>query len=98
MIKIGTKRDLHKIEHLPHHIQQAISDDIKILDENYGEERNVDAGMGGFVLVCEKNEEINIKHFKKEFEAPEYIQELCPYTKSLYISGTERNIIIYERC
>lgn len=96
MIKIGTKKDLNKISHLPIHIKNAISEDIKILDENYGEERNIDVDMGGFVVVCEKNESIHIENFQKEFDAPEFIQEIYPYKKMLFISGTERNIIIYE--
>ena len=97
MIKIGTKKDLNKISHLPKHIKNAISEDIKILDDNYGEERNIDVDMGGFVVVCEKNESIHIENFQKEFDTPEFIQEICPYRKMLFISGTERNIIIYER-
>lgn len=97
MIKIGTKKDLNKISHLPIHIKNAISEDIKILDDNYGEERNIDVEMGGFVVVCEKNESIHIENFQKEFETPEFIQEICPYKKMLFISGTERNIIIYEK-
>lgn len=97
MIKIGTKKDLNKISHLPIHIKNAISEDIKILDDNYGEERNIDVDMGGFVVVCEKNESIHIENFQKEFDTPEFIQEICPYRKMLFISGTERNIIIYER-
>lgn len=96
MIKIGTKKDLMKISHLPIHIQNAICEDIKVLDENYGEGRNVDVDMGGFVVVCEKNESIHIENFNKDFDAPEFTQVICPYTKYLYISGTERNIIIYE--
>lgn len=97
MIKIGTKNDLNKISHLPIHIKNAISEDIKIFDENYGKERNIDVDMGGFVVVCEKNEYVHIENFQKEFDIPEFIQEICPYRKMLFISGTERNIIIYER-
>ncbi len=97
MIKIGTKKDLTKIFHLPMNIQNAICEDIKILDENYGEERNIDVDMGGFVVVCDADEELNIQNFDKNFEEPEFTQRICPYTKKLYISGTERNIIIYER-
>ena len=96
MIKIGTKKDLNKISHLPIHIKNAISEDIKILDDNYGEERNIDVDMGGFVVVCDKDEKLDIVHFDKIFDTPEYIQEICPYRKMLFISGTERNIIIYE--
>ena len=38
----------------------------------------------------------NIENFQIDFEVPEFLQAICPYVKKLYISGTERNIIIYE--
>ena len=97
MIKIGTKKDLDKIAHLPMNVQKAICEDIKILDENYGENRNIDRDMGGFIVVCEKDEELNICNFEKNFDVFESLQVICPYTRKHYISGTERNIIIYER-
>ena len=97
MIKLGTQKELYKISHLPIHIQKYINDDVKILDENYGANRNIDSDMGGFVVICDKNEALDINNFRKDFESPEYVQTICPYRKSLYISGTERNIIIYEK-
>jgi len=96
MIKIGTKNDLDKIYHLPLHVQNAICEDIEILDCSYGADRNIDVDMGGFVVVCDKDENLHIDNFEKDFDTPEYIQEICPYKKMLFISGTERNIIIYE--
>lgn len=97
MIKIGTKKDLHKISHLPIHIQKSIQEDVMLLDTCYGAERDIDADMGGFIIICDRNEPLNIKNFEKDFSLPEYIQEICPYKKSLYISGSERNIVIYEK-
>ncbi len=97
MIKIGTKKDLYKISHLPINVQNAIKEDISILDDSYGENRNVDRDMGGFVVVCEQEEMLKIANFEKEFLTPEFLQVICPYEKKLYIAGTERNIVIYER-
>ena len=97
MIKIGTKKDLYQIAHLPIDVQNAIIEDVTILDDSYGENRNIDTDMGGFVVVCDKNEVLKIANFEKEFLTPEFSQVICPYVKSLYIAGTERNIVIYER-
>ena len=97
MIKLGTESELHKINHLPTDIQKAICEDISILDNCYGKDRNIDEDMGGFVIICDKDENLDIRHFDKDFEKPEFTQKICPYTKKLYLSGTERNIIIYER-
>lgn len=97
MIKLGTKKELFKIKHLPINIQTAISEDIKILDDSYGKNRNIDVDMGGFVVVCDKGERLNIENFQIDFEVPEFLQAICPYVKKLYISGAERNIIVYEK-
>ncbi len=97
MIKIGTADELYKIAHLPLHIQKAVSEDVKMLDICYGKNRDIDKDMGGFVVVCEHGEELNINDFDKDSLLPEYIQEICPYKKYLYIAGTERNIVIYEK-
>ena len=97
MIKVGTKKDFYKIAHLPDNVRTAICEDIKILDENYGENRNIDTDMGGFVVICNSDEELNICNFDKNFSIFESLQEICPYTRKHYIAGTERNIVIYER-
>ena len=97
MIKLGTEKELFKIGHLPINIQTAISEDIKILDDSYGKDRNIDVDMGGFVVVCDKGERLNIENFQIDFEVSEFLQAICPYVKKFYISGTERNIIIYEK-
>lgn len=49
MIKIGTKKDLDKIAHLPINVRNSISEDVQVLDCFYGEDRNIDVDMGGFV-------------------------------------------------
>ena len=97
MIKLGTEKELFKIGHLPINIQSAISEDIKILDDSYGKDRNIDVDMGGFVVVCNKGERLNIENFQIDFEVPEFLQAIYPYVKKLYMSGTERYIIIYEK-
>ena len=97
MIKLGTEKELFKIGHLPINIQSAISEDIKILDDSYGKDRNIDVDMGGFVVVCNKGERLNIENFQIDFEVSEFLQAICPYVKKLYISGAERNIIVYEK-
>ena len=78
-------------------MRKSISADIKILDENHGKNRNVDTNMGGFAVVCNKNEMLNIFNFNKDFDRFEDLQEICPYVRKHYISCTERNIVVYEK-
>ena len=49
MIKLGTEKELYKIKHLPINIQSAISEDIRILDNSYGKDRNVLLFMNGIL-------------------------------------------------
>ncbi|MBR2507259.1 MAG: hypothetical protein IKB70_10265 [Bacilli bacterium] len=97
MIKLGTKKELYKINHLPTKVKEYITEDVSALDCFYGNDRNIDVDMGGFVVICEADEEISIENFTENLEKAEYIQEIFPYCKALYISGTERNIIIYRK-
>lgn len=97
MIKIGTKKELHRINHLPKKVIDSIYGDVSALDCFYGEDRNIDNDMGGFIIVCEADEELNIKNFTEDLNNAEYIQTVFPYRKALYIAGTERNIVIYRR-
>lgn len=97
MIKLGTEKELYKIAHLPMNVQNAISEDVKLLDEHYGKNRNIDVDMGGFVVVCYKNEDLNIVNFDKNSDIFESSQVVCPFVRKHFISGTERNIIIYEK-
>jgi len=97
MIKLGTKRELYKVSHLTDKVKDAICGDVSVLDYFYGEDRNVDTDMGGFVVVCDADEELDIENFSENLEQAEYIQEICPYRKALYLAGAERNIIVYRK-
>ncbi len=97
MIKLGTENELYKVKHLPEIVKDSIYSDVSSLDCFYGKDRNIDTDMGGFVIVCDANEEINIENFIEDLTHAEYIQAIFPYQKALYISGAERNIIIYRK-
>lgn len=96
-IKLGTKKELYKVNHLPKRVREYIEGDVAALDCFYGDDRNIDADFGGFVVVCEADEVLDIENFVEDLEQAEYIQDICPYRKALYIAGTERNIIIYRK-
>ena len=96
-IKLGTKKDLRKICHLPTDVQNAIRDDVEALECFYGEGRVIDSDMGGFVVVCGADEDVCIQNFEEDLSKAEFVEEISPFVKALYISGTERNIIIYRR-
>ena len=87
MIKIGTKKDLSKISHLPMNIQNAICEDVGILDNFYGDNRNIDVDMGGFVVVCDKDEKLDIILICFIYWSDSILQiTICFYTISNYFS------------
>ena len=96
MIKLGHVKEVNKY-FLPNSISEKVIEDLQILDLYYGEDRDIDKDAGGFIVICDKYEVLHILNFEENLEEAEYIQNLGEYQKALYISGTERNIIIY-RC
>lgn len=96
MIKLGHIKDADAVS-LPMCIDNSVREDLKMLDCYYGEDRDIDRDMGGFVVICDGYEELRVQSFDINTEIPEYTERIGDYEKSLYISGTERNIVIY-RC
>ena len=97
MLKIGRIKDIDRVEDIPETIKKSVIDDLEALDYYYGIDRDVDKDMGGFVVICSKNEPLNIPDFDTDTEIAEYSEKVGNYEKSLYISGSERNIIIYRK-
>ena len=97
MIKIGRTIDIETIDEIPKDIESAVAEDLETLDWYYGGYRDVDKDMGGFVVICGKNEEIEIADFDMDKDIPEYEEKINGWTKRLYISGSERNIIVYQK-
>lgn len=58
MKKIYLKKQLEELNDYPVEVIKSISETIEILNENYGEARNVDKDLGGYVLVIESLEDI----------------------------------------
>lgn len=96
MIKLGHAREVDKY-FLPDSILEKVVEDLKMLDLYYGEDRDIDKDMGGFVVICDKYENLHISGFDESKDIAEYNIVVEEYQKALYISGAERNIIIY-RC
>ena len=96
MIKIGRMIDVEMVEEIPKEIEKSVLEDLETFDWYYGGNRDIDMDMGGFVVICGKNEEIEISDFDIGTDVPEYEDKINGWTKRLFISGSERNIIIYQ--
>lgn len=60
MKKIYSKEQLKQLKEYPIEVINSISETIEILDDNYGENRNVDNDLGGYVLIAENIVDIEI--------------------------------------
>lgn len=64
MKKISTKSDCEHLEGLPPPVIAEIEKNVALLNFYYGEGRNPDTDLGGYVLLIENSEELkNLKKF-----------------------------------
>lgn len=94
MIKISKVSDLIGIE-LGGNVKSVIEEQLNILDESYGAERNIDADLGGYVLVLEtKDDVIEVKQNILKDIIAEYVDDIeCEggkqYCLSLFILSSD---------
>ncbi|MBO3323090.1 hypothetical protein JJB67_12235 [Clostridium perfringens] len=100
MKKIYLKKQLRDLSDCPIEVIQSISKTIEILNENYGENRNVDKDLGGYVLVVENIEEVKeLKNGILKDILPEYTDEIiCSegvnYTSSLFLLSSDFSVVV----
>lgn len=58
MLKIVHVREIQSITGLSAQVKKVIWEAVAILDDEYGADRNVDHGDGGYVLVIESKAEL----------------------------------------
>ena len=91
---IGTERDYWETypvlqTYLPEKILEYLASQVAILDSNYGADRDVQGGMGGFCAVIPKLDEAAKKAYRQILEK-HYIQEsMYEYLDMVTVSGTE---------
>ena len=98
--KLGTISDLYKLPSMDEKIHERISENLEILDGNYGSDRDVDKNNGGYVLYAEpgtKDTEI-LSLFDYEEYVPEYVDRIDSepeYCCSLYLISDDYGIVIF---
>lgn len=100
MKKIYLKKQLEELSDYPVEVIQSISETIDILNENYGENRDVDKDLGGYVLVVENIEDVKeLKNGMLKDIPPEYTDEIiCSegvnYTSSLFLLSSDFSVVV----
>lgn len=103
MKKIYKKEQLKKLNHYPNEVNIKMKEIIDILDNNYDEDRDFEKDLGGYILVVEDKEEINIikKDILKGIVA-EYIdiiecEEEVNWTSSLFLLSSDYAIVVFVK-
>lgn len=104
MLRLGKVTDLVMIQSYPNELQTAIFDELKILDDNYGADRDVMGDYGGYVILTESKEDIPEIENEINIEIsldgiPEYVDVIrCGnqkiYTSSLFLLGSDNGIVV----
>ena len=100
MKKIYLKKQLEELSDYPVEVIKSISGTIDILNENYGENRDVDKDLGGYVLVVESLEDVKeLKNGMLKDILPEYTDEIiCSegvnYTSSLFLLSSDFSVVV----
>lgn len=99
MRKVGKLSHLSEIS-LEGEVAKIIEEQLNILDESYGAERNIDTDLGGYVLVLETKEDvIEAKDNIVKDIIPEYVDNIeCEggkqYCLSLFILSSDYAVIV----
>ncbi|EOU1611322.1 TPA: hypothetical protein ACF328_002232 [Clostridium perfringens] len=100
MRKLYLKKQLRYLNDYSLEVIKSISETIDILNEAYGENRDVDKDLGGYVLVVESVEDVKeLKNGMLKDVLPEYTDEIiCSegvnYTSSLFLISSDFSLVV----
>ena len=100
MKKVYNESQLVKLNSIPVEVIEFVRELIVILNEAYGEDRNVESDLGGYVLIAENIVDIEIlKQDKLQGLVPEYTDVIEVmngenYTSSLYLLSSDFSIVV----
>lgn len=100
MKKVYNESQLVKLNSIPVEVIEFVREIIVILNEAYGEDRNVESDLGGYVLIAENIVDIEIlKQDKLQCLVPEYTDVIEVmngenYTSSLYLLSSDFSIVV----
>ncbi|MDB2121558.1 hypothetical protein [Clostridium paraputrificum] len=100
MIKIFSKEQLRKFINYPEEVIDSIYEIIEILDDNYGQNRNIYNDLGGYVLVAENIVDIEIfkqeklKGLVREYTDIIECSEEVNWTFSLFLLSSDFSIVV----
>ena len=100
MKKVYKESQLLDVNNIPLEVIESIKVTLDILNENYGENRNIEDDLGGYVVIAENIVDIEIlKQDKLQGLIPEYADMIeCSrginYNSILYILSSDFAIVV----
>ena len=97
---LGTLKDLDEAHIGDWDLNMALHNYLSVLDENYGQDRNIYEDDGGFAIIIEDEEQLQeaSAHVDLEGDIYEYIEEINEnYICMLKLCNNEFSIMIYIR-
>ena len=100
MKKIYSKEQLEELRDYPIEVINSISENVEILDDNYGANRNIDNDLGGYILIAENIVDIEkLKQDKLKGVVSEYTdtiecKEGVNWTSSLFLLSSDYSIVV----
>ena len=100
MEKIYKESKLLEVNNIPSEVIESMKVTIAILNESYGANRNIEADLGGYVVIAENNVDIEIlKQGKLQGLVPEYTDiiecsEGVDWTSSLFLLSNDFAIVV----
>ena len=100
MKKVYKENQILEVNNIPSEVIKSIKVTIDILNENYGEDRDVEADLGGYIVIVENIVDIKImKQDKLQGLIPEYTDiiecsEGVNWTSSLFLLSSDFAIVV----
>lgn len=100
MKKVYKENQILEVNNIPSEVIESIKVTIDILNENYGEDRDVEADLGGYIVIVENIVDIKImKQDKLQGLIPEYTdiiecKEGVNWTSSLFLLSSDFAIVV----
>ena len=100
MKKVYKENQILEVNNIPSEVIESIKVTIDILNENYGEDRDVEADVGGYIVIVENIVDIKImKQDKLQGLIPEYTDiiecsEGVNWTSSLFLLSSDFAIVV----
>lgn len=95
IIKIWKEQDLELVRELPKKVKEVIKENVQILVEEYGEERE-EKHLGGFVAITDEEGLMEIKESLLKNTIPEYIDKIegVDYISALFLCGSDFAVVV----